>query len=102
MASPTLTPYWIRQPIRHGPIGFGVTAYSLDDAFTLVRVFGYGEYLPANLASLAVIEDVTIAALDESHVVANMGPITVRGMWYPFVAIGVPAWAEERIAENHA
>jgi len=32
--------------------------------------------------------------LDQPHVVANMGPIVVRGMWYPFVAVGVPEWAE--------
>ena len=39
---------------------------------------------------------ITVADLDQPHVAANMGPIAVRGMWYPFVAVGVPQWAEER------
>jgi hypothetical protein len=25
--------------------------------------------------------------LDQPHVIANMGPIVVRGMWYPFVSV---------------
>jgi hypothetical protein len=27
-------------------------------------------------------------------IAVNMGPIVVRGMWYPFVAVGVPKWAD--------
>ena len=52
--------------------------------------------MPKCLAEISVMEGLTVAALDQSHVVANMGPIAVRGMWYPFVAVGVPQWAEER------
>jgi len=45
-------------------------------------------------------EGITVAELDQPHVVRNMGPIAVRGMWYPLVAVGVPRWAEERRARR--
>ena len=93
-----LTAYWIKSPYPHAPLGFGVTAWSLDDAVAFINAFDYGRYLPDNLAGLRVTEGVMVAELDQLHVVANMGPIVVRGMWYPFVAVGVPQWAEERLA----
>jgi len=85
-----LTAYWIKSPYPHAPLGFGVTAWSLDDAVAFINAFDYGRYLPDNLAGLRVTEGVMVAELDQLHVVANMGPIVVRGMWYPFVAVGVP------------
>jgi hypothetical protein len=84
-------------PSRHGPLGFGVTAWSLDDALRIIRALDYGRYLPDDLDALRVTEGVTVASLDESHVVPNMGPIVVRGMWHPFVALAIPAWAQERL-----
>ncbi|WP_143393978.1 hypothetical protein [Fimbriiglobus ruber] len=95
-----LTAYWITSPYPHHPLGFGVTAWSLDDAFAIIFAIDYGRYLPSDLDEVRVIEGVTYADLDQSHVVLNMGPIVVRGMWYPFVAVGVPRWAEERIASD--
>ena len=96
MADAGLMAYWIESPFPHAPLGFGVTAWSLDDALGLIRDFDYGHYLPDDLAGVRVTEGVTVGELDQPHVVANMGPIAVRGMWYPFVAVGVPRWAEER------
>lgn len=93
-----LTAFWVRSPLPHAPLGFGVTAWSLDDVLSIIRALDYGRFLPDDLAGVRVAEGVTVAELDQPHVVANMGPITVRGMWYPFVAVGVPPWAEERIA----
>jgi hypothetical protein len=89
-----LTAYWIKSPLPHAPLGFGVTARSLDDALAIIRALDYGRYLPDDLADLRVTEGITVADLDQPHVVANMGPIVVRGMWYPFVAVGVPKWAD--------
>jgi hypothetical protein len=89
-----LTAFWIVPPSQHGPLGFGVTARSLDDALRIIRALGYGEYLPDDPGALRVRAGVTVAELDQPHVVANMGPIVVRGMWYPFVALGVPEWAD--------
>jgi hypothetical protein len=95
-----LTAYWIVPPSLHGPRGFGVTAWSFDDAVQIIRALGYGGYLPDDLNTLTVKKGITVAKLDQPHVVANIGPIVVMGMWYPFVAIGVPAWAEERLARR--
>jgi hypothetical protein len=87
-----LTAYWIKSPYPHAPLGFGVTAWSFEDAVRIIRGSGYD--LPEDLSTLVVRENVTIADLDHAHVVANMGPIVVRGLWYPFVGVGVPRWMD--------
>lgn len=84
-----LTAYWIVPPERRGPHGFGVTAYSLDDALNIIRSLGYADYLPQDLSSLKITEGVRYADLEANHVRANMGPIVVRGLWYPFVRLGL-------------
>jgi hypothetical protein len=82
-----LTAFWIVPPDPHGPLGYGVTAFTLADAFSIIRSFGY--QLPDDLSTLSIIEGIRVADLDEPHVVRNMGPIVVRGLWYPFVRLGV-------------
>ncbi len=89
MNSGLLTAYWIESPNRGGPLGFGVTAHSIDDALGIIRFFGYTNYLPADLASLKIIEGVRYHDLEANHIRPNMGPIVVRGMWYPFVRLGM-------------
>jgi len=101
MANAGLTAYWIRSPVPSAPLGFGVTARSLDDALGIIRAFDYGQYLPDDVTAVHVTEGVTVAELDQPHVVANMGPIAIRGMWYPFAAVGVPQWAEHRRTAGH-
>ncbi|MGL4465597.1 MAG: hypothetical protein ACRC1K_25895 [Planctomycetia bacterium] len=96
-----LTAFWIKPPFSHGPLGFGVTAWSFDDALGIIHAFDFGAYLPEDLAGVRVTEGVTIAELEYRHVVANMGPIAIRGMWYPFAALGVPRWADERRANGY-
>ncbi len=91
MSTEDLTAFWIQSPFKHAPLGFGVTARSRDDAFALIRAFDFGRYLPADDQGVQVTEGISIGNLDQPHVVANMGPIAVRGMWYPFVEVGVPA-----------
>lgn len=90
MADQLLTSYWIKTPFKHGPLGFGVTARSLDDAIRIIQGWGYD--LPEDLNQLAIRERITVDELDQPHVVANMGPIVNRGLWYPFVGLGVPRW----------
>lgn len=90
MASDGLFAFWIVPPSSNGPIGFGVTARSLDDALRIIHSMGYGCYLPNDPDTLRVTECVTVSQLDQQNVVPRMGPIAVRGMWYPFVAVGVP------------
>jgi hypothetical protein len=107
MTRSPLTAFWIVPPclkrtaspvrsdrtVTTGLLGFGVTALSIDDAVFIIRALGYGGYLPDLLGTLQIHSGVTVAGLDHPHVVANMGPIVVRGMWYPFFAVGVPKWA---------
>jgi hypothetical protein len=100
MASVGLTAYWLETSFRQVPLRFGVTARSLADAIAIIRAVGYSRYLPDELAGVKVTEGVTVGDVDYSHVVANMGPIAIRGMWYPFVTLGVPAWAEQRINDE--
>ena len=92
MTAPALTAFWITTPSAHGPIGFGVTARTLADGLGIIR--GWGFELPEDLSSLAMREGRTVADLDRRHVVVNMGPIVTRGLWYPFVGVGVPRWMD--------
>jgi hypothetical protein len=87
MADSVLTPFWIVPPSKYGPLGFGVTAFSLADALRLIEDAGYE--LPDDRTTLHVTADIRTSDLDQSHIVPNMGPIVVRGMWYPFTRLGV-------------
>ena len=94
MADQLLKAYWIKTPNPGDPLGFGVTAWSLEDAFEIVQGMGYE--LPGDVSRLTVIENIRVADIDQSYVLAHMGPILVRGLWYPFRTLGVPAWMVER------
>lgn len=89
MGAELLTAYWIVPPDRRGPLGFGVTAYSLDDALNIIRSLGYADYLPGDLGSLNVTKGVRHADLEAYHVRPNMGPIVVRGLWFPLIQVGL-------------
>jgi hypothetical protein len=90
-----LIAFWIKSPYPHAPVGFGVTAWSLEDALQIIHAMGFGQYLPDDRDTVSVVAGVTVSELDQRHVAANMGPIVVRGMWYPFVTVGLPQWATE-------
>lgn len=82
-----LVPYWITTHRPHDPLGFGVTGRSLADALEIIEHFGY--VLPERRDSLSVIVNVRHCDLDPFHVTPNAGPIVVRGLWYPFVNLGM-------------
>lgn len=82
-----LKQYWIMPNDLHGPPGIGVTAFSLEDACSIVERLGYR--LPGDPSLLDVVVGVRVDALD-AHVRKNMGPTAVRGVWYPFWIVGVP------------
>ncbi len=86
MSDSMLIPFWIAPPSQHGPLGFGVTAHSLADALHIIESAGYP--LPEDRSRLRVTEKVRVSDLDEAHVVRNMGPMVVRGIWYPFTKVG--------------
>jgi hypothetical protein len=87
MTDSMLISFWIVPPSKHGQLGFGVTAFSLNDAFQIIQDAGFE--LPEDKNTLRIRENIKISDLDQRHVVTNMGPIVVRGMWYPFTKTGV-------------
>jgi hypothetical protein len=87
MEDRTLLAFWIVPPSKHGPLGFGVTAFDLEDALQIIASFGY--VLPDDGSKLRVTQGVKFDDLDKNHVVPNMGPMVVRGLWYPFVRLGL-------------
>jgi hypothetical protein len=83
-----LIPYWITNPLDpNGPLGFGVTAHDVQDAVKIIRNAGYT--LPKDLSVLNIKENVHPQDIGDDHVVRQMGPIVVRGIWYPFSRVGV-------------
>jgi hypothetical protein len=62
-------------------LGFGVTAYSVEDAKVLVDEAAKRLGLSAQVVE--VVEDVDVRDLDQNHVVPNMGPPNFRGVWFP-------------------
>jgi hypothetical protein len=64
-------------------LGIGVTAYSIDDAKSLV----ISEALAMSYRPIfdSYVEDIDIHKLDQNHVMPNMGIVVNRGIWYPKV-----------------
>jgi hypothetical protein len=87
MFDSALTPFWIVPPGDYGPLGYGVTAFSLDHALRIIEDAGYDP--PVERNTLRIIKGIKVNDLDHSHVVCNMGPIVVRGIWYPLVKVGL-------------
>lgn len=75
-----LTAYWF----EFGPtlsLQFGVTAYSFDDAISILKEKAFRKQeLPA-LKSFT--ENIKPGEVDPGHIVPNMGALTERGIWFP-------------------
>src|SRR5215831_16832148 len=75
--------YWITFPEDpHFPLGFGVTAWCLEDAYSILDQLGYSEHRRAKRTEVQI--NVTPGDLDQDHVRLNSGPIVVRGFGIPF------------------
>jgi hypothetical protein len=72
--------YWF-QTKEH--LGYGVTAYSEDDARNLIEDIVGPVLLDDKL--VRVIVDVDVRDLDQGHVIPNMGPPNLRGVWFPLL-----------------
>jgi hypothetical protein len=81
----TLTRYWftfaklaIPTPLK---LGCGVTAFSHEDAVEILKntVF-LGRSMP-HIENM--IENVDVSTLDQGHVIPNMLPPNIRGVWFP-------------------
>jgi hypothetical protein len=76
--------YWItfKRSERPTPLnlGCGVTAESEQAAIQLVssRVFNGSAFEIEH-----IVENVSVADLDQGHVVPNMGNPVLRGIWFP-------------------
>jgi len=89
MAESALTAFWIEGPDPKGPLGYGVTGFSVADAMEIVRRAGYR--LPDDTSTLRVREGVRPSDIEHRYVREHMGPIVVRGLWYPFIDVGIGA-----------
>ncbi len=89
MSDSSLIAFWIEGPDPRGPLGYGVTAFSPTDALEIVRRAGYR--LPDDTSSLRIRADIKPADIEHRFVREHMGPIVVRGLWYPFTDVGVGA-----------
>jgi hypothetical protein len=78
--------FWISTP--DGMV-FGVTGHSLNDAVRIIRSFRFS--LPEDEAQLNVVKGATIADLDAT-IRKKIGPLDLRGLWYPFIWHGLPPW----------
>jgi hypothetical protein len=90
MSDGTLTAFWVSFPKDPTfPLGLGVTAWSRADALRLLEERGYDFHLRAT--EIAFREGITIDDVEYAHVRPNMGPMIVRGVWYPCFNIGFGA-----------
>jgi len=86
-----LETYWISFPQDPNlPFGIGVTAYSEEDAFSLIQEQGFDQWY-ADAKETRVTKGVSISDLDQSNIVPNIGPMQLRGVWYPAANVGYGA-----------
>lgn len=78
MERPLLHRYWFK---TREHLGFGVTAYSIEDAHTLVHEAA--QCVGWSCEVVEIVEDVDVRTLDQDHVVPNMGPPNLRRVWFP-------------------
>ncbi len=86
MGGSSLIAFWIQFPGQAPLQGFGVTAHSIPDALDILAKAGYR--VPEDETTLRIKTGIRVSDLDERHVRPNMGPIVVRGLWYPFTVVG--------------
>jgi hypothetical protein len=74
--------YWFK---TKDDLGFGVTAYSTDDAKSLVT--DAARLIGLSYEVVEIVEDVDVRELEQDHVVPNMGPPNFRGVWFPNLSV---------------
>ena len=71
----------------YGPGNFGVTAWSVEQARSMLKLLlenmPYLAGLSSDLDKVNFIEDIDVRLLDQGHVTPNMGAVTFLGIWYP-------------------
>lgn len=90
-ATRALETFWIEYTQDENfVLGIGVTAFSQDDAFLLIKECGIDHWFD-RAREMKVTSDVRIEDLDQKNVVPNIGPLQLRGDWYPCMNIGFGA-----------
>ena len=77
--------FWITSPDQWLCHSYGVTAFSREDALQMLRDLRCDLPEPE---SLLITDDVDLESLDPNPVRCNIGPVVVRGVWFP--KLGVP------------
>jgi hypothetical protein len=84
--NPLLDTFWITFPEgATAPMGIGVTAFSLEDAFALLDDFGID--LHRRVKPIKVRKGISLRDLP-SWVGPNSGQLILRGLWAPCFNIG--------------
>lgn len=80
--------YWITllpdAPITSGffsPLGYGVTAWTEDDALALLGAALFSGATPSGIVK--IVADIDVSTLDAGHILPNIDPPNWRGVWYP-------------------
>ena len=60
---------------------YGVSAFSLEDAIGLLRASGYA--LDPRDPAVSIREHVVLDEYEQRHIGPSMGPMQLRGVWYP-------------------
>ena len=83
--------YWISFPQDPNLVlGIGVTAFSEEDAFNIIEERGLDEWY-RGASEIKVEAGIRIDDLDPKNIVPNIGPMQLRGIWYPARNIGYGA-----------
>ena len=78
-----LDTFWITfpdDPIL--PSGVGITAYSEEDALSLLAEQGLDRWFDT-AATFSIVKGVRPEDLHPTHILPNIGPMQFRGVWYP-------------------
>lgn len=73
---PLLVRFWFETSVGRG---IGVTAYSLEDALSLIA----SDKSLAEQEIVSYVENIDVGTLDEGHILPNMGAPNFRGIWFP-------------------
>jgi len=79
--SAKLRRFWFKfKADRHSPLGYGVTAWTVDDARAILRTEVFQSDLPSGAE---IVSDVDVRTLDQGHIIPNMASPAWRGIWFP-------------------
>jgi len=95
-----LDTYWVSFPADENmPIGIGVTALSVNDAFTLIFDQGFDSWFEG-AKEISIKSGVKLDDLPSNISSGNFGPLQLRGVWYPAANIGFGSPKDQEYMPN--